>query len=253
MASNGVKAVIFDTDGVITDTAAVHAAAWKQLFDSYLERRAEGGDFTPFDPVEDYRRYVDGKPRYDGVASFLESRGISLPPGDPSDPPAAETICGLGNQKNQYFVHHLRSEGVEAFESTVEFIHELQAHDVHTAVISASKNCKEVLEAAGVLDLFEVRVDGVLSAELGLAGKPDPAVFLEAARRLGVSAQSTAIVEDAIAGVQAGRRGDFGFVIGVDRTGHPEDLASNGADVVVSDLSELTVDPARRVIPTSDA
>jgi len=244
VATNRVQAVIFDTDGVITDTAAVHASAWKQLFDSYLYQRAraEGGEFVPFDPGEDYRRYVDGKPRYDGVASFLESRGISLPRGGPDDPPSDDTVCGLGNQKNQYFVKHLRTQGVEAFASTVEFIHGLQALGIHIAVISASKNCKEVLEAAGVLDLFEVRVDGVVSAELGLAGKPDPAVFLEAARRLGVSAAEAAVVEDAIAGVEAGRRGEFGLVVGVDRTGHPEELAASGADIVVSDLSELTAD-----------
>lgn len=244
MATNRVQAVIFDTDGVITDTAAVHAAAWKQLFDSFLEQRAQaaGDEFVPFDPDEDYRRYVDGKPRYDGVASFLESRGISLPRGEPDDPPSVETICGLGNQKNQFFVNHLRTQGVKAFSSTVEFIHELQALGIHTAVISASKNCKEVLEAAGVLGLFEVRVDGVVSAELGLAGKPDPAVFLEAARRLGVPTADAAVVEDAIAGVEAGRRGEFGLVVGVDRTGHPDELAAGGADIVVSDLSELTAD-----------
>jgi trehalose 6-phosphate phosphatase len=247
-----VDAVIFDMDGVITDTASVHAAAWKRLFDGYLHERADrsGEPFEPFDADGDYRRYVDGKPRYDGVRSFLDSRGIEIPWGDAADRPELETVCGLGNRKNGYFLDHLREHGAEPYPSTVELIRELRASGVATAAISASRNMVEVLEAAGVLDLFDVMVDGVVADDLGLPGKPDPAVFREAARRLGVEPGRAVVVEDALAGVQAGRRGGFGLVIGVDRTGHPDDLSAAGADVVVSDLAELELDaaevPARR-------
>lgn len=234
-----IEAVIFDTDGVVTDTATVHFAAWKRLFDAFLKARAAGGDFEPF-TEDDYRRFVDGVPRYDGVAAFLESRGIELAWGSPDDPPDDETVCGLGNRKNGYFRAHLREDGVQAFASTVRFVEELDRGGIRTAVISASRNCAEVLAAAGVDRLFEVRVDGIDAEALGLAGKPDPAVFLEAARRLGVEPTRAAIVEDAIAGVEAARRGGFGLVIGIDRVGHPDALAKF-ADLVVGDLSELTV------------
>jgi alpha,alpha-trehalase len=238
-----IHAVIFDMDGVVTDTASVHAAAWKRLFDEYLTERSRrtGEPFRPFDVDEDYRHYVDGKPRYDGVRSFLASRGISLPEGDPSDPPERETVCGLGNRKNGYFLAHLKEQGADAYASTVTLVRDLQARGVRAAVISASRNMAEVLASAGLSDLFGTKVDGVDADELGLSGKPDPAIFLEAARRLGVEPARAAVVEDALAGVEAGRGGRFGLVIGVDRTGHSGALREAGADVVVRDLGEVTV------------
>jgi beta-phosphoglucomutase family hydrolase len=237
----GIKAVIFDMDGVVTDTASVHAAAWKRLFDEYLETRASqtNDSFAPFDPDGDYRRYIDGKARYDGVRDFLAARGISLPEGEPSDSPEAETVSGLGNRKNGYFLEHVRRHGADAYESTVSLVKRLRSAGVRTAIISASLNMSQVLEAAGVADLFGVRVDGVIADELGLPGKPDPAVFLEAARRLGVEPSQAAVVEDALAGVEAARRGSFALVIGVDRSGHPDALRTAGADLVVNDLGEL--------------
>ena len=236
-------AVIFDLDGVVTKTATVHAAAWKRLFDEYLEVRAarEGKPFPPFDADSDYRRYVDGKPRYDGVVSFLESRGISLAYGDPGDPPDKETVCGLGNRKNRYFTQHLTEHGVDAYESTVDLIQDVRATGMKTAIFSASRNCEAVLKAANVSELFDAKVDGVDADELGLPGKPDPAVLLEAARRLEVAPGRATIVEDAIAGVQAGHAGSFGLVIGVNRSGETGVLRKNGADVEVTDLKEVTM------------
>jgi len=240
-----VDAVVFDMDGVVTRTASVHAAAWKRLFDDYLRSRADEGDaWTPFDADADYRVYVDGKPRYDGVRSFLASRDIVLPEGSPDDPPDTETVCGLGNRKNEYFVDELREHGVAVFESTVHLVRRLQELGIGTAIISASKNAERVLDAGGVGSLFPVRVDGVVAAEMGLPGKPDPAVFLEATRRLGATADRSVVVEDAISGVEAGRRGGFALVVGVDRTGHPRELKDGGADVVVDDLEEVVTDPA---------
>jgi trehalose 6-phosphate phosphatase len=243
ISKDEVDAVIFDLDGVVTRTATVHAAAWKRLFDEYLQRRAdrEGGPFQPFDADDDYRHYVDGKPRYDGVVSFLESRSISLTYGQPDDPPDKETVCGLGNRKNQYFLQHLREHGVDVYQSTVELVRGLKARGIKTAIISASKNCADVLEAAGISELFDVKVDGLDAEELGLAGKPNPAVFLEAARCLGVARERAVVVEDAIAGVQAGRDGHFGLVIGVNRSSKRGVLKENGADVEVADLSEVIV------------
>ncbi len=234
-------AVIFDMDGVVTDTARVHAAAWKQLFDDYLRERAErdGGTFAPFDLDRDYRRYVDGKPRYDGVAAFLASRGIAIPYGQPSDPPDAETACGLGNRKNEYFTARLQEQGVEAFPSTVALIKRLRAAGMKTGIFSASKNCEEVLRAAGVRDLFDAKVDGRDAEAQGLPGKPDPAVLLEAARRLGVRPERAVIVEDAIAGVEAGRAGGFALVIGVNRSAEAGVLREHGASVEVTDLAEV--------------
>jgi len=245
IARDDIDTVVFDMDGVITRTASVHAAAWKRLFDDYLRERAErlGTDWTPFDADADYRVYVDGKPRYDGVRSFLASRGIELPEGSPDDTPDDETVCGLGDRKNGYFLQEVEERGVEAFESTVHLVRCLQELGIGTAVISASKNAELILDAAGVGDLFPVRVDGIVAAELGLPGKPDPAVFVEAARRLETPPARAAIVEDALAGVEAGRRGDFALVIGVDRTGHAEELAAAGADVVVADLAEINTTP----------
>ncbi len=237
-----LDAVIFDLDGVITDTASVHAAAWKRMFDQFLADWAdrEGEDQQPFS-ADDYYLYVDGKPRYDGVESFLASRGISLPRGDPGDPPAAETVCGLGNLKDELFLSQLRKEGVASFPSSTALLRGLRASGCRTAVISASRNCSNVLEAAGVAELFDAKVDGLDADELGLKGKPNPAVFLEAARRLGVEPARAAVVEDALAGVEAGRRGGFGLVIGVNRGGHAEELRERGADILVGDLGEVRV------------
>jgi trehalose 6-phosphate phosphatase len=244
-----IDAVVFDTDGVVTDTAAVHAQAWARMFDRFLRRRADatGESFAAFTD-EDYRRYVDGKPRYDGVRSFLAARGIALPDGDPSDAPDDETVCGLGNRKDRDFLDHLRREGVEAFPTTIELLERLRRVGLRTAVISASRNLDEVLAAGGVEDLFEKRIGGAETERLGLPGKPDPAVFLEAARRLGVEPGRVAVVEDALAGVEAGRRGGFRLVIGVDRAGHPAELEAAGADVVVEDLGEVVVHPPRSFV-----
>lgn len=240
-------AVLFDLDGVITDTASVHFAAWKNLFDDYLARLPPGSaaENSPFTD-DDYRRFVDGRPRYDGVDAFLRSRGHPLPWGDPADPDDAETVCGLGNRKNRYFHQRLRTDGVRVFDSSVALVRRLQDSGVGTAVFSASRNCGPVLRAAGLGELFDVRVDGVVAAELGLPGKPDPAVLLEAARRVGAHPAHTVVVEDAEAGAAAGRRGGFALVVGVDRTegtGHAEALRRLGADAVVTDLAEVRLRP----------
>jgi alpha,alpha-trehalase len=245
-----VQAVIFDLDGVITDTAEVHARAWKEMFDGYLHARAEarGETFRAFDLRDDYLRYVDGKPRYDGVRSFLESRGIHLEEGAPQDPPERETICGLGNRKNKLYNQFIASGGVATYPEAVDFLRALKAAGIKTAIVSSSKNCKTVIEAAHIDHLFDVRVDGAVSAARGLKGKPDPDIFLEAARDLGVAPDQGVVFEDAISGVQAGRRGAFGCVVGVDRSGDNPDLASHGADLVVPDLADIDLDrlPRRR-------
>jgi len=245
MATNraGFDAVILDLDGVITRTARLHAQAWKRMFDEYLEQRAQSRSesFEPFDADTDYRRYVDGKPRYDGVRSFLEARGIQLPEGNSSDEPSRETICGLGNKKNVVFHRLLQDMGVEVFDDALQRIHEWRNQGLKLAVVSSSKNCAVILERAGLSDLFDVRVDGVESARLGLNGKPAPDTFLEATRRLGVSPESAVLIEDAVAGVQAGRAGHFGLVVGVDRDGDGRVLRENGADVTVRSLDELRV------------
>ena len=235
-----LEAVIFDLDGVVTRTARVHQAAWKRVFDDYLARRAEpqGEAFAPFAEA-DYRRYVDGKPRYEGVQSFLAARGIALPFGDPADPPDRETVCGLGNRKDAIFHEILASDGVEVFESTVDFIRDLEGRGIGTAMVSASQNAAAVLEAAGLDGLFAVRVDGIEAARLALAGKPQPDTFLEAARQLGVEPARAAVVEDAISGVAAGRAGGFGLVIGVARSDNGAALLAEGADLVVANLAEL--------------
>ncbi|HDZ75770.1 MAG TPA: trehalose-phosphatase [Aurantimonas coralicida] len=237
-------AAIFDLDGVVTRTARVHAAAWKRLFDEYLKRRA-GATGAPFRPFldDDYRRYVDGKPRYDGVESFLQSRGIALPPGAATDPPDRETIAGLGNRKNQYFHKSLEKDGVEVFESSVALIRELRACGVKTALVSSSRNARAVLAAAGLTDLFDVCVDGTDAHQLDLKGKPRPDIFLAAAKALGVPPKRAAVFEDAISGVQAGRAGDFGVVVGVDRAGQAAALREAGADIVVADLFDLHLLP----------
>ena len=237
-----IDAVVFDMDGVITDTARVHSAAWKLLFDEHLKAHAEatGTEFAEFTD-EDYRAYVDGKPRYDGVRSFLASRGIELAEGSADDPPGDGTVQALGNRKNGFFLDELRASGADAYPHAVELVHRLQDAGIGTAIISASANAKEVLEAAGVGDLFSVRVDGVVADEMGLAGKPDPAVFREATNRLDATPERAVVVEDAQAGVEAGSSGGFALVIGVDRGGNEAALRENGADAVVTDLGRVRI------------
>jgi beta-phosphoglucomutase family hydrolase len=238
---DGVNTCLFDLDGVLTKTAKVHAAAWKQMFDSYLKERAgrTGEAFVPFDPVTDYGEYVDGKPRYEGVQSFLESRGIELPRGEPSDHTDAETVDGLGNRKNEIVLGLIHEQGVEAYEGSVRYVKAAREAGLHRAVVSSSTNCHDVLVAAAIADLFELRIDGVVAEREHLKGKPAPDTFLAAARRLGVEPAAAAVFEDALAGVAAGRAGNFGFVVGVDRVGHAEALREHGADVVVKDLADL--------------
>jgi beta-phosphoglucomutase family hydrolase len=238
---NSVTACLFDLDGVLTQTAKVHAAAWKEMFDAYLRERATrtGEEFVPFDPVRDYDEYVDGKPRYDGVRSFLASRGIELSQGTPSDPPGAETIDGLGNRKNEIVLEMIRRDGVEPYEGSVRYVHAVRSAGLRRAVVSSSTNCRDVLVAAGIDDLFEERIDGVVAEREHLRGKPAPDTFLAGARALGVKPAAAAVFEDALAGVAAGRAGDFGLVVGVDRTGQADALRAHGADVVVRDLAEL--------------
>jgi beta-phosphoglucomutase family hydrolase len=235
-------AVLFDLDGIITKTAKVHSAAWKALFDEYLRGRAERENerFRPFGD-RDYHQYVDGKPRYEGVKSFLKSRGIEIPFGSPEDGPDRETVCGLGNRKNLIFLGQLEKHGVEQYESTIRLIRRLRSGGFKTAVVSSSKNCVDVLEAANLTDLFDAKSDGLDVAELNLEGKPAPDIYLEAAKRIGVAPARAIVVEDAVSGVQAGKRGKFGWVIGVDRTGKAEELRKNGADIVVKDLAEIEV------------
>jgi beta-phosphoglucomutase family hydrolase len=241
IADGRFDAVLFDLDGVLTATAKLHATCWKKMFDEYLQERAArtGEPFQPFEIATDYKQYVDGKLRYDGVHGLLESRSIDLPWGDPEDPPDRETICGLGNRKNQLIQEALAAGGVEVFASSVALVRQLRDAGIKTAVVSASKNCEAILKAAGIAELFDLRVDGIVAARLQLPGKPAPDTFLEAARQLGVEPERAVVVEDAVSGVQAGRAGGFGLVIGVDRKGDPEALRNNGADVVVADLSEL--------------
>jgi beta-phosphoglucomutase family hydrolase len=234
-------AVLFDLDGVITNTATLHARCWKQMFDEYLRKRAEqGGEaFCPFDVVTDYRLYVDGKPRFDGVRDFLSSRGIQLPEGSPDDPAAAETVCGLGNRKNILVNELIERIGVEPYDGSVRFIHQLRRNGFKIAVVTSSQNCTLVLKAAKLDAFFEVRVDGNTIEAEGLAGKPSPDTFLMAARLLGVEPTRTVVIEDAISGVEAGSNGSFGLVIGVARKGNAEELKHHGAHLVVDDLNEL--------------
>jgi beta-phosphoglucomutase family hydrolase len=240
---DGVTACLFDLDGVLTQTAKVHDRAWKQTFDEYLKARSEktGEPFKEFDADADYNEYVDGKPRYDGVRSFLESRGITLPEGSPSDPPDAETICGIGNRKNDLVLKLIKEDGVEAYDGSVRYVKAARDAGLRRAVVSSSANCKDVLVAAGIDDLFEARIDGIIAAELHLKGKPAPDTFLAGARALGVPPARAAVFEDAVSGVQAGHDGEFGYVVGVDRVGHghADALKAHGANTVVNDLAEL--------------
>lgn len=235
-----IDLLILDLDGVLTRTARIHAAAWKQVFDEFLATR--GLSAQPFDATDEYRRYVDGKPRYDGVASFLDARNIALPYGAPEDSPGDQTICALGNMKNEVFQRLLEEQGVDVFDDAVRLVRHARRKGLKTAVISSSKNCKPILDAADLAALFDAVVDGVEADVLGLKGKPAPDIFLEAAKRLGVRPQYAGIIEDALAGVEAGKAGGFSLVIGVDRSGQAEALQRSGADAVVSTLDELSFD-----------
>lgn len=239
---DGIRALLFDLDGVLTKTADLHAAAWAEMFDAFLRRRSatDGTVFEPFS-LDDYAAYVDGRLRQDGVRTFLASRGIGLPEGDPSDEPGAETVHGLGNRKNDLLLEVLQRDGVARYEGSVAFAESARAAGYRTAVVSASRNCRALLQAAGIADLFEVRVDGEVAAERGLPGKPAPDTFLAAAEALDCPPSSAAVIEDAIAGVEAGRAGRFGWVVGVDRAGYAAELRAAGADLVVKDLGELMV------------
>ena len=243
LARLGLKAVVFDLDGVITRTARVHAQAWTQLFNDYLRTRAvrDGTPFVPFE-TDDYLRHVDGLPRYDGVARFLRSRGIDLPRGTPDDAPDAETICGLGNRKNLAFAHALREHGVEVFESSVRLVRALRARGVRTAINSSSRNARPVLARAGLDDLFDAVVDGQDAADDELRGKPAPDTFVRAAAAVGARPGEAAVFEDAVAGVAAGRAGGFALVVGVDRGAGRQALAEAGADLVVNDLGAFPLE-----------
>ena len=234
-------AVLFDLDGVITNTATLHAICWKQTFDEYLRKRAEqkGEAFRPFDLATDYRLYVDGKPRFDGVRDFLRSRGIQLPEGNPDDPADVETVHGLGNRKNELVNRAIAEVGVEPYAGTVQFIHQLRRDGFEIAVVTSSQNCDAVLRAAKLDDLFKVRVDGNVIQAQRLAGKPASDTFLVGAKLLGVEPIRTVVIEDAISGVEAGSNGKFGLVIGVARKGNAEELKRHGAHLVVDDLGEL--------------
>ncbi|MEU8259238.1 beta-phosphoglucomutase family hydrolase [Micromonospora sp. NPDC048999] len=242
-----VTACLFDLDGVLTQTAKVHNAAWTETFNAFLKNRATatGEPFRPFDPGPDYNRYVDGKPRADGVRSFLASRGISLPDGTPDDPPEADTINGVGNRKNVVLLKRLRENGVEVYEGSVRYLEATARAGLRRAVVSASANCQAVVEAAGLDRLLEARVDGLFARERGLRGKPQPDTFLAGAQLLGVAPEQAAVFEDALSGVAAGKAGGFGYVVGVDRVGQADDLREHGADVVVTDLAELMREPVR--------
>ncbi|EHN78235.1 beta-phosphoglucomutase family hydrolase [Streptomyces coelicoflavus] len=232
-----IQACLFDLDGVVTRTAVVHAAAWKATFDAFLRER-DGADFRPFTD-SDYDQYVDGRPRADGVRSFLASRGVELPEGTPDDPPDARTVNGVGNRKNELLLEKIRTDGVEPYEGTLRYIDAVRAAGLATAIVSSSANTRDVLRSIDAERLFDVRIDGVVARERKLPGKPHPDTFLAAARDLGVEAARAAVFEDALAGMDAGRSGHFGYVVGVDRVGQTDALYAHGADRVVKDLAEL--------------
>jgi beta-phosphoglucomutase family hydrolase len=248
-------AVIFDMDGVITKTAVVHSLAWKKMFDEYLRFREKKYQepFHEFTHADDYLSFVDGRPRYQGVETFLKSRGINIPFGKPEDEPLTETVCGLGNRKNEVFNQVLEEDGVELYESTLKLIRDLLQSGIKVGVATSSKNCVLILKKAGITNLFETRVDGVVSAKLGLKGKPEPDIFTTASDNLGTKYSRTVVVEDAVSGVQAGSKGRFGLVIGVARENNAHELKANGADVVVEDLSEITVEKINQFIQTKQA
>src|SRR6516225_10210360 len=234
-------AVLLDLDGVITDTANIHAACWKQMFDEYLQKRAAqtGEAFRPFNVAADYRLYVDGKPRFDGVRDFLTSRGIQLPEGTPNDQPEAETVGGLGNRKNDLVNKIIEDKGVEPYEGSVKLLHQLRSQGFKLAIVTSSQNCTVVLKATNLDHFFDVQVDGNTVHAQHLAGKPAPDTFLMGAKLLGIDPARAVVIEDAISGVEAGRAGNFGLVIGVARKGNAEELSHHGADLVVNDLKEL--------------
>jgi beta-phosphoglucomutase family hydrolase len=236
-----ITACLFDLDGVLTSTAEVHKSAWEETFNEFLRNRAEraGEPFVPFDPGRDYNLHVDGRPRYDGVREFLASREITLPEGDIDDLGDVETVHGIGNRKNDLLLHLLRERGVEPYQGSVAYLRAARRAGLRRAVVSASANCREVVEAAGLADLLEVRVDGITARAEGLRGKPYPDTFQRAAELLGVPVDRAAVFEDALAGVEAGRAGEFGFVVGVDRVGQSDALRERGAHVVVTDLGAL--------------
>jgi beta-phosphoglucomutase family hydrolase len=239
-----VAACLFDMDGVVTKTAVVHAAAWKEMFDEFLRARAEstGTQFVPFDPHAEYDTYVDGKPRLDGTRSFLESRGIDLPEGTPDDPPGTPTLYGLSNRKNNLVLEKIAAGGVQVYQGTIDYIRSVKNRGVATAIVSASANTVQIMHSAGIEGLFDVRIDGVIAKQRGLRGKPAPDTFLAAAEALHVAAKQAAVFEDAQAGVAAGRAGGFALVVGVDRVGQAQALREHGADIVVKDLAELLED-----------
>ena len=238
---DGVRACLFDLDGVLTDTASVHKKAWKSMFDSYLRERADrtAEAFVEFDIADDYLTYIDGKKREDGVRAFLSARGITLPEGDPDDDPSAETVNGLGNRKNDLFHQTIREDGVKVFEGSRRYLEAVADAHLGVAVVSSSANTREVLEVTGLDKFVQQRVDGVTMREENIEGKPAPDSFLRAGQLLGVKPSEAAVFEDALAGVEAGKRGNFGCVVGVDRVGQAEALRRNGASVVVTDLAEL--------------
>ncbi len=241
---DAVHACLFDLDGVLTDTASVHTQAWKAMFDDFLRKRAdsEGEEFVPFDPDKDYRKYVDGKPREDGVRSFLESRGIDLPEGDADDPPDADTVHGLGTRKNDAFQETLHKDGVKVFDGSRRYLEAAKEAGLKIAVVSSSANTKEILKVAGIEHFVEQRVDGVTLREENIEGKPAPDSYLRAAELLDVEPDAAAVFEDAISGVEAGHAGHFGCVVGVDRHDQADELRESGADVVVKDLADLLGD-----------
>lgn len=247
ISSSRIQAGIFDLDGVITQTAKVHALAWKEMFDDYLKAHQSGQEnMKPFDIDSDYSQYVDGKPRYDGVKSFLDSRGIELPFGSPDDPSDKETICGLGNRKNQLFRRKIQEQGAETYPAAVKFIRGLREKGIKTGVVSSSKNCGDILEAAGLTGLFDAKVDGKDLDKFNLKGKPDPDIFLEATKRLKVEPEQSVVFEDAISGIQAGKQGGFGCVVGVARKNNSSSLKKAGADAVIRDFSQIILNPESR-------
>ncbi len=238
---DGVSACLFDMDGVVTQTASLHAAAWKEMFDDFLRSYAAstGTPFVPFDSRAEYDQYVDGKPRLDGTRSFLQSRGITLPEGSPDDPPGTPTIYGLSNRKNDLVLAKIAAGGVQVYQDTITYIRAVRAGGISTAIVSASANTKLVLDSAGIAGLFDVRMDGVIAKQRGLRGKPAPDTYLAAAQLLHVTPHQAAVFEDAQAGVAAGRAGGFALVVGVDRVGQAAELREHGADIVVQDVTEL--------------
>jgi len=241
ITSDKFDAVLFDLDGVITDTARMHAACWKVMFNTYLKTRTEktGEEIPQFEIETDYLNYVDGKPRYDGVRDFLASRNIVLDEGTPESPATEESVCGLGNRKNELVNLRIQMHGVKVYQSSIDFVNNIISSGIKIAIVSSSANSRTVLEAAGILDLFPVIVDGVTALERELSGKPSPDMFLEAAKELGVQPEKCVVVEDAISGVQSGKNGNFGLVIGIARKDNYEELKENGADIVIGDLGEI--------------